>query len=123
MISQRIILSSHDHQDKHFNYFGALDSLDYKPSKIKKLIYTNRLENLSNLNSIFLVSFKKIKSDLQNQNEIDDLEVKKKKLIELLCSLKNKICSKKFLLHDTVDLNSNLLLLDLSNKIVIYKLE
>ena len=122
--SQRIILSSHDHLDKNFNYFGALDSLDYKPSEVKKLIYNNRLTNSLNLNNnIFLISFEIINSDLQNQKDTDAIEVKKKYLIELLCNIKNELCNKKFVLHNIIDINSSLLFFNPWNKILIYRLE
>jgi hypothetical protein len=110
---QRIILSSHDHLDNNFNYFGALDSLKYKPNKIRKLIYKNRLENsLNSNNDIFLISFEKIKM------EIETMEIKKEQSIELLCSLKNELCDKKFVLYDVIDQNTNLW-----NKVSIFALK
>jgi len=122
--SQRIILSSHDHLGKSFNYFGSIDSFEYKPSKMKKLIYTNRLENLLNQNNyIFIVIFKKIKSDLQNQKEMTAIKIENKNLNEFLCSLKNELCVKKLLLYNIIDLNPKLTSLDLANKILIYRLE
>ena len=122
--SQRIILSSHDHLDKSFNYFGSIDSFEYKPSKMKKLIYTNRLENLLNQNNnIFIVIFKKIKSELQNQKEMNAIKIENKNLNDFLCSLKNELCAKKLLLYNIIDLNPKLTSLDLANKILIYRLE
>jgi len=120
--SQRIILSSHDYLEKNFNFFGAADSLEYNPGKMKKLIYTNRLNNLLNNNEIFLVIFKKVKSELQNQTVISAIETENESLTDFLCKLKNELCNKKLLLYDFIDLNSNLISLGLFNKIYIYRL-
>ncbi len=50
--------------------------------------------------------------------EIETMEIKKEQSIELLCSLKNELCDKKFVLYDVIDQNTNLW-----NKVSIFALK